>query len=146
MRNQLLAVLDIVLSARLVNANVIRIAEEAHKAADPHLALALVSARGTTTNPVEIALDLEMLDAAVDCAKEALAEIEKIKRVVSKNVVELEAAPSLPGGDAAMRRDAIQENLDEIDEGFQICGARLQEMETVRDIADKRRKALVARV
>jgi hypothetical protein len=126
MRNQLLAVLDIVLSARLVNANVIRIAEEAHKAADPHLALAL--------------------DAAVDCAKEALAEIEKIKRVVSKNVVELEAAPSLPGGDAAMRRDAIQENLDEIDEGFQICGARLQEMETVRDIADKRRKALVARV
>ena len=140
MRNKLVATLDIVLSARLIHAEIERTVEQAHKVCDPHLAISFANARQTISNPVEMAVELEMLDAAIELSKEDLAEIEVLKRSIAKTIQGREVLEAL--GAIAIP----QEMRDQVDENFQFAGLRLEEMEKLRDLTATRASDLTSQL
>lgn len=137
MRNKLVATLDIVLSARLIHAEIERTVEQAHKVCDPHLAISFANARQTVSNPIDMAVELEMLDAAIELAKEGLAEIEGLKRSIAKSLQGREVLEALGS------TEIPQEMLDQVTENFQFAGLRLEEMEKLRDLTVTRTSDLI---
>lgn len=141
MRNKLVKTLDIVLSARLVHADVEQIKERTHKVCDPHLALStLGSARPTINNPVDVAVELAMVDAAAALAKDCLDEIEKLQRAVAKTIMQIEVLEAL--GATVIP----PEDIEQLEEQFQQCGLRLQELEATRQLTETRSNALVGQL
>jgi len=140
MRTKLVATLDIVLSSRLIHAEIERTVEQAHKVCDPHLAISLANARQTVSNPVDMAVELEMLDAAIDLSKENLAEIEGLKRSIAKSLQGHEVLEAL--GSALVSQDMI----DAVEEKFQVTGLRLEEMEKLRDLTVSRARDLTSQL